>query len=361
MQRFAKSRVMRLARAASGVVSLLISSASLAQIPAQPPQSKSGGEQVPIEVFEGARPNLKNFRSPGYPPGERSESNEGWVALCLMVGTDGKPYEPAVMRSSGSKAFDKAALKAVESLAFEPATLNGHPVDSAYEIKFQYTMTTPASGARPEFVRAYHSLMQAINANDKTAADTALEKLKVNNLYEDAYFGLATYAYAVSWGDETQQLASLERAIANEERGHYLPKDRFMLALKAQLTLRLRTRDYGGALITWNRLKRSGIDAETAAKFKPFIDQLETLRTDDTKYSVAGKLADGTWYLTLFKSHFQVAVSDGHLSEVKLRCEKRFVFFAFDPEIQYQVPSQYGKCVIELVGEPGTSFNLIQS
>jgi hypothetical protein len=56
-----------------------------------------------------------------------------------------------------------------------------------------------------------------------------------------------------------------------------------------------------------------------------------------------------------------VVVSEGHVSEIKLRCDKRFVFYKFDPELKYEVASQYGKCGIELVGEPGTTFNLVQS
>jgi TonB family protein len=352
---------MQFARAGLCAVSLLISSISLTQTPAQTPQSKSEGEGVPIEVFEGPHFNLKNFKGPGYPVGERREGNEGWVVLCFMVGANGKPYEPAVIRSSGSKVFEKEALKAVDSLTFEPATLNGQPVDSAYEIKFKYSLTTPASGARPEFVAAYHALIRAISANDKRASDTALQKLQVNNLYEDAYFGLATYNYAAHWGDETQQLAGLDRAIAGEDAAHYMPKEVFAAALRAQLQLQLRTQDYAGALITWKKIQRAGIDAETAAKLKPLIDQIETLRTDGRPYSVPGKLIDGTWYFHLFKRHFRVVVSEGHVSEIKLRCDKRYVFFGFDQQLQYEIASQYGKCTIELVGEPGTTFSLIQS
>ena len=316
---------------------------------------------MPIEVFEGPHLNLKNFKGPSYPTGERREGNEGWVVLCFMVDANGKPYEPAVIRSSGSKVFENEALKAVDNLTFEPATLNGHPVDSAYEIKFKYSLTTPAAGARPGFVRGYQALIQAIKAHDKGAADTALQKLQVNNLYEDAYFGLATYNYAAHWGDQTQQLAGLERAIAGEGSAHYLPKEVFAAALQAQLQLQLQTKDYAGVLITWEKLQRAGIDAETADKIKPVIVQLETLRTDDRQYSVPGKLIDGTWYLRLFKRHFRVVVSDGHVSDIKLRCDKRYVFFGFDPQLQYETASQYGKCSLELVGEPGTTFSLIQS
>ncbi len=42
------------------------------------------------------------------------------------------------------------------------------------------------------------------------------------------------------------------------------------------------------------------------------------------------------------------------------RCQQRFVFFKFDPAIRYRVPPEYGNCGIEVVGDPGTQFELIQ-
>jgi len=342
------------------VVSLFASTISVTQTPAQPPQPTDGAA-VPIEVFQGPRPKFKDFRLPDYPGGEKLDRNEGWVQLCLMVDAGGQTYEPAIMRSSGNKVFDHEALKAVRSLTFEPASLNGKPVDSGYEIKFKYRLSPPADGARPEFVRNYNALMKATAANDKAAADAALSKLHVSNLYEDAYFGLATSSYAEHWGDDMQQLAGLQRAIAAEDSPRYLPKQIFPVALRALFRLQVRTHDYGGALITWEKLTRVGIDAETADNIKHVIDQLEVLRTDTREYAVPGKLENGTWYFHLFKSHFQVAVADGHVSEVRLRCDRRYVFFAFDPQVRYDVANGSGKCTLELVGEPGTTFSLIQS
>jgi hypothetical protein len=47
---------------------------------------------------------------------------------------------------------------------------------------------------------------------------------------------------------------------------------------------------------------------------------------------------------------------EGYISQVKLRCEKHDVYFAFDPNLQYQVASQDGDCWMELVGGPGLYF-----
>ncbi len=71
-------------------------------------------------------------------------------------------------------------------------------------------------------------------------------------------------------------------------------------------------------------------------------------------------MPEGTWHVHLFKRHFQAEVAEGYISQVKLRCQKHYVFFAFDPKLQYQVDSKDGDCSMELLGAPGTRFKLMQ-
>jgi len=82
-------------------------------------------------------------------------------------------------------------------------------------------------GANPDFVTSYRELAKAIQNKDKAAADAALAKLHVQNLYEDAYYGLAEFTYARQWGDEAQRYAGLLRAVAEESTPRYLPRDSF--------------------------------------------------------------------------------------------------------------------------------------
>ena len=216
------------------------------------------------------------------------------------------------------------------------------------------------SGASGPFVREYKPLMSAINSADRAAADAALGKLKIGNLYEDAYFGLATYNYATKWGDESQQLEGLRRAIAEESVAHYLPKDLFQSALIARMKLELNAHEYAEVMTTWKRLEKSGVDKDTESRVLPVIDKLQKLRSDDSAYEVTGRMPAGSWFLHLFKRHFQAVVSEGFISQVKLRCDKRYVYFTFDPKLQYEVASADGKCSVELEGAPGTKFKLVQ-
>ena len=334
-------------------------------------------EQVSVETFKAPRP--KSIARPDCErpfTASRLKSGvdyracdallggaEGWVELGFMVDRSGKPFEITIIRSTGNKMFEKVATRAVERSTFEPGSQDGTPIESGSELKYKFVNLNLADnpGATVEFVRAYEAVMKAIVADDRPAADAAMAKLRVTNLYEDAYLGLATYGYASKWGDESQRLAGLRRAIAEEDVAYYLPRDLFRSALLASITLELNARDYAGAITTWKRLEKLSIEKSTEAQLRPVIEQLESLRSDGTAYPVSGLMTpEGQWHFHLFKRHFQALIGTGYISQVKLRCSKGYVFFAFDPKLEYEVASKYGDCWIELDGSPGTEFELIQ-
>lgn len=267
-----------------------------------------------------------------------------------------------MLQSTGNKVFEAAAVKAVESSSYNPAQLNGQPIESVAAVKLVFQDSSLGIGAHGSFIENYHALLKAIAAGDMTAADAAMKKLVIKNLYEDAYYGFATYNYASKWGDDWQQLEGLRRAIAGEDRSGFLPDRLFHFALRACLQLELKTHEYGEAVVTWNRLKKSGLDATTADQIKTTMEKVDVLRTNDQPYDVTGKIAEtGWWNLNLFKSNFRIAVSSGYLSDIKLKCDKRFVRFDYDPQLNYHVSSKFGKCLILLEGAPATQFTLTQS
>jgi TonB family protein len=334
--------------------------------PVSASESRPQGE-VPIELFKAPHPKqidvpdckARTFRTPAACVQLR-QGTEGWVELGFMVDPDGKPFEVTVVRSTGDRTFEKAATQAIEDSSFEPGSVDGKAVESGYEMKYVFENYQSLRAASPRFARAYEWILKEIDAGNQSAANAALRKLKISNLYEDAYFGVASYMYSSKWGTDEEELAGLRRAIAFEDRAHYLPADTFRSALFTCLQLEIKTREYAEAMTTWKSLQRSGMDPAALGRIRPVIEQVAKIRSDGSAYEVSGVMQDGRWYLHLFKRHFQVAVSTGFVSQVKLRCDKRYVAFAFDPKLQYQLQSKDGACLIELEGEPGTQLKLTQ-
>jgi TonB family protein len=287
---------------------------------------------------------------------ELSEGYESSVLLSFMVDTRGNPYEIAVIRSTGKKAFDRLAMTALGQLTFEPASLNGKPIESGYELQYRFE-NRAQPGITRVFSREYETLMDAISAADRTVAEDKLRKLSVTNFHEDAYLGLATYNYARKWGNEAQQLEGLERAIGE---GQYLSKEQLRGLLSACMNLQFRAHEYAEVIPTWQQLKKLGVDQATEERMSVVIDRLKKLRSDDTSYDLSGEMPDGQWYLHLFKRRFQAEISEGSISHLRLRCNKGYLDFAFDPKVRYEVADKYGACSIELDGAPGTRFKFVQ-
>jgi hypothetical protein len=69
---------------------------------------------------------------------------------------------------------------------------------------------------------------------------------------------------------------------------------------------------------------------------------------------------DSVWNGILFRNRFSIAVTSGDISEIKLRCEKQYLFFRYEPGLQYSIGAKQDRCSIEAVGNPGTTFDLVQ-
>jgi len=313
---------------------------------------------IAVEAFHDPRP--KTIYEPTYPLD--SDGPDGWAILSLMVDPTGKPFEAAVVSSTGNKTFDGLAVRSIERSTFVPASVNGQPIESAYEIKFTFVNRgrSVLPGASRDFNDGWKRVQAALRTGDRQAVDADMQKLQITTLYEDAHYGLLQYEYASRWGNEQEQLAGLKRALANSEV--LSTEERRRVRLQS-VKLYINTHDFVEGLRRWDQLlKEGGVDQQSVAQMEPVIAHLKELRTNDAAYDVAGLVSEtGGWSLHLFKRHFQAVIETGSISDVKLKCAKGFVRFTFDPKLEYTVPERFGECTIELLGTPGTRFKLEQS
>ena len=73
---------------------------------------------------------------PEYPKLARQAGASGVVELEATITVDGKVKNPRVVR--GNSMLQRAALDAVLQWRYQPATLNGRPVESPVEIKLNF-------------------------------------------------------------------------------------------------------------------------------------------------------------------------------------------------------------------------------
>jgi protein TonB len=73
----------------------------------------------------------------------REQGLEGVVVLSVLVRHDGRVEDARVAISSGARVLDEAALAAVRTWLFAPATRGGHPVESVVEVPVKFALPTP--------------------------------------------------------------------------------------------------------------------------------------------------------------------------------------------------------------------------
>jgi hypothetical protein len=119
--------------------------------------------------------------------------------------------------------------------------------------------------------------------------------------------------------------------------------------------------DYGNALKIWKTLEPIATHA-VRDEWQKRIDELMAIQQSDQVVRMSARIEKGTsWHGYLFKDHFEVSVAGGAVSEIKLRCKKQYLLFKYQPGVQYSTSSGAGECYIEVVGDPGTMFELAQS
>jgi len=80
---------------------------------------------------------------PRYPTVARERGLEGVVLLSVLVRPDGRVEEARVASSSGTSVLDDAALAAVRTWVFAPATRGGRPVESVVEVPVKFALKAP--------------------------------------------------------------------------------------------------------------------------------------------------------------------------------------------------------------------------
>lgn len=323
-------------------------------------------QDVALEVY--TAPVVKDSVMPKYPHLMQKSGGEGWVQVHFMVDPNGKPYEIMVTDSFGHRSFRRSAVRALRAWTFEPATLDGNPLDAGASRKIVFDIRG-SMGASPAFVARQKSLVAAIKDGDRRKADEKIELIERSrlNFYEDAMLALAKYNYHLKWGDVHQRLAALDRAIAHERTPRFLRSENFRAALVARFGLLVETYDFARALDTFEQIEALGADgedglpAEQLDALRAAVERIHAFRNDDRAYSVSGEVDDSAhWSYDLFRNDFALESVAGEVAELKLRCERAYVFFRFDPNIRYHVNEEQGDCHLTVVGNPGTTFQLTQ-
>ena len=93
-------------------------------------------------VITKAKPTVSaNNPPPNYPPKAHQNGIQGTVLLTVLVQSNGRPRTVEVLRSSGYRILDIAALKAVRKWQFNPAYNDNIPVEAFVEVPVEFVLS----------------------------------------------------------------------------------------------------------------------------------------------------------------------------------------------------------------------------
>jgi hypothetical protein len=275
--------------------------------------------------------------------------------------------------SSGIEPFERAALHTVQRWMYEPATLNGTPVErSMAHAMLTFRIDASQTGATRAFVRKYHEISKHLKAGELQEADKLITDLEFggrHNLYEDAWFWWAKFQYLAARGQaeswELQQ--ALQRAIGYED--DYLPPDAFVAAAQQLFVHRARSHDYGGAIQIFERLQRSWV-AKRAPSYEqvvttltPIYSQIKGQVTGDAILLSKGRIGEhGYWVHDLLRRAFSIANVQGSLEFLQVRCKQANSRFDTIPEENtFTVPASWDECGVYVKGAEATTFDFLEA
>ena len=115
--------------------------------PAQPPQpiaEAAPAEPAPAPAPAAVAPSDQPVPLPGqspapdYPAAALRRGESGTVVVRVDVDANGVPLDVRLVQRSGSRDLDRAAQEAVRNWRFQPAQINGQPMQGSLEIPFDF-------------------------------------------------------------------------------------------------------------------------------------------------------------------------------------------------------------------------------
>jgi TonB family protein len=85
-------------------------------------------------------PKIVNKVQPEYPASAREAKIEGTVVVNTVIDEQGRVRNPTVAESSGNADLDRSAVDTVAQWTFQPATLDGKPVEVYYTLTIRFAL-----------------------------------------------------------------------------------------------------------------------------------------------------------------------------------------------------------------------------
>ena len=337
---------------------------------------------TPAELIESLEPSYP--REKYADRGGIQNTDSGLVSLEYMVNQEGRADEIIVTDSSNTM-FNEEALKAVQRALFKPARSNGKVTPSRHSsvVEFEFSAldrqdsrgSTSRVGIKrvkglpdrySSFYEKFNEEMQRSSPNKKKASSLIkkMELIKHQNFYSLAYLSLAKFRFDEKFGSLEQRADSLRDLIAFDarvkEKYKILKDDMELTVLAGLLKLEIESGHFAEAISTYHKF--SPDNESLKSMFANSIAKIEAIQSNadavtERKISIGDS---GYTHLPLLKNSFAFEGVEGTIKDLKLRCDTQFARLPYQQDGQYDIPSKWGHCHLQVLGSEGTTAILLE-
>ncbi len=300
---------------------------------------------------------------------------EGWVVCSVQVDTEGNVEDVIILDSSGATGIERAFVDFLSKQQYSPALLKGEPVRGSYENKLiQFTDMDRGVSRR---VRAlFRDGREAIVAGDAPAAQKIVEKLQAidgRNLYEEAHIELLKASRYRLLGQQANEVHSLSRILrfdtygeSEDMKNRYLEQDLQLQVLSRLYEIQMNNMMIADAQNTASKLTQLTPDNPITLQIEKHAQMVMSHLPEDATIRTTGELADNpyrptsVWKTRLSRKRGFIDQTEGSITNFKIACDNGETRADPTGAISWNLPDSWGTCTAELIGEPGTTFELVQ-
>jgi hypothetical protein len=292
-----------------------------------------------------------------------SSPGEGWVKLRYTVRADGRIADVRAVDAMPPGLDPSTAVAAAEAWRFEPAIVDGVPVDWHHN-RAVITFRRGEAGhtAWPEYAEAFEAVAglvaEARFEEARTGNEVMLTELAFT-LEEIALAQMQRAAIEHALGDRHAALTAIRRATEPEVKA--LGDEELRLALEHRFALELELGRAAEALQTFERRAALGRIPSREPLARQAAVLRETLAEPETSLAIQGRVDDsGRWNHTLHWNTFAVGDVDGNADGLEVACHRRKADLPLEQEMEVTIPESWGGCALSVIGRPGTTFTLYE-
>ena len=342
--------------------------------PAAAEESIAEAEAAAASVTETARLYVPakpvERAAPRYPRNALNSGREAWIYVGYCIDESGHPQNISVLDASGDARFERAAIETIKEWRFEPARVDGKPSwQSRNQQYITFAIEAEERGATRRFIAQYKKLHKLIEEDRLEEADKVFNGLLASdklNLYELGRLWEQRVRYELKSGDLLKLDLALRRASAS--RGEWIEPETYQNLLAIRVKVQAQMGHYPASRSSFYELVESaGDDSPLVQDLVPLMERVAEAVDSGAPLEVHGEVrkkggchgCDDSYVFTPEHRTLAFRNIDGRLDSIEMRCDHRHFTSEISDLVEWNIPDDWGKCSIQIRGEPGTTFDVL--